>query len=351
MNGCTRAPLRLSVAAAFCFAATLGADARAAGLAVSIQYASETEREVAERLVSELSSEGYSVEARAIDEPTPCDANGARLVSVGADARAWIRLSEDPAGSDAVVATICYLGALPFLQQASSSAPRNDPRKLALAAAEALNGLRSKVPPPAPEPARTPAEARPSAPPITQQTVTRSNAAPLENSVTLGGAMLKNAPDFPIVPALTTGATLGISSSMALLVDALWPVGGAEVASADVTATVRTAWLRLGPRMRFAAGDFELSGALLAGPALSWATAVAEPPLAGGADVTAGAVLSFKALVEYPRRGSIFAQASASASALLPGVQVKLGPEASEPLGAWPLEASVSLGVRWGGTY
>ena len=92
--------------------------------------------------------------------------------------------------------------------------------------------------------------------------------------------------------------------------------------------------------MRFVAGDFELSGALLAGPALSWATAVAEPPLAGAADMTAGAVLSFKALVEYPRRGSIFAQASASGSALLPGVQVKLGTDAAEPLGAWPLEAS-----------
>ena len=157
MNGFERAPLRLSVATAFCFVTTLGADARAAGVAVSIHYASEAEREVAERLVSELSSEGYSVEARAVDEPTPCDPNGAKVVSVGAEARAWIRLSEDPAGGETVVATICYLGALPFLQQASSSAPRSDPRKLALAAAEALNGLRSKVPPPAPEPTPTPA--------------------------------------------------------------------------------------------------------------------------------------------------------------------------------------------------
>jgi hypothetical protein len=105
----------------------------------------------------------------------------------------------------------------------------------------------------------------------------------------------------------------------------------------------------VGPRLRWTAGDFDLSGAALAGPALSWATAVAEPPRAGGADVTAGAVLTVKALIEYPRRSSIFAVLSVSASALLPGVRVELADDASEPLGAWPLEASVGLGVRWGG--
>jgi hypothetical protein len=64
-----------------------------------------------------------------------------------------------------------------------------------------------------------------------------------------------------------------------------------------------------------------------------------------------GAVLSLKMLLEYPRRGSIFALASASASALVPGVHVKLGTQVSEPLGAWPIEASLGLGVRWGGRF
>jgi len=347
MIGFEEASLRLAVAAAFCFTVTFAAPARAAGVAVSIQSTGEVGPEVAERLVSELSIEGYAVEARALDEPTPCDPNGAKGMSVGAEARAWIRLSTDPAAGDTVVATICYLGALPFLQQASSSAPRGDPRKLAVATAEALNGLRSKVPSPAPESTPRPVEAPPPHAPVPHQ-ITSKRAA-LENSVTFGGAVVLNAPDFPVVPAVTAAGNLGVTSSVALLIDALCPVGGAEVASPGVVATVRTAWIRIGPRMHLAAGDFELSGALLAGPALTWATAVAEPPLAGGADVTPGAVVSFKALVEYPRHGSIFGQASASGSALMPGVKVKLGSDASKPLGAWPLEASVGLGVRWGG--
>jgi hypothetical protein len=272
-------------------------------------------------------------------------------VSVGASARAWIRLSEDHQGGETVVATICYLGALPFLQQAASSAPKSDPRKLALAAAEALNGLRSKVPLPAPESESTAARAEPSAQEVTKVPIVRTVPATLQSSVMLGGALMLNAPEFPIVPAVTTSADLGVTRSASLLVDALWPVSGAELESPEVTARVRTAWLRIGPRLRWAADDFDLSGALLAGPALSWATAVARAPLAGAADVTAGAVLSVKALAEYPRRTAIFAFASASASALLPGVRVKLDESVSEPLGAFPLEASIGLGARWGGPF
>ena len=347
MNGFEKGPTRSSLRAAVLLSVTLSANAHAAAVTVSIHYAAEEQREFADRLVSELSSEGYVVESHAVDEPTPCDANGAKLVSVGAYARAWIRLSEDPQGGETVVATICYLGALPFLQQASSSAPKSDPRKLALAAAEALNGLRSKVPPPAPESESRAARAEPSTP-ATKEPMARTDAATLQNSVMLGGAMLLNAPEFPIVPAVTTGANLGVTRSASLLVDALWPASGAELESPGVTATVRTAWLRLGPRLRWAADDFDLSGALLAGPALSWATAVARAPRAGAADVTAGAVLSVKTLAEYPRRTAIFAFASASASALLPGVRVKLDESVSEPLGAFPLEASIGLGARWG---
>jgi hypothetical protein len=347
MNGFGKGSLRPSVPA-FLLVASLAANAHAADVTVSIQYADEPEREIAERLVSELSSEGYVVESRAADEPTPCDASGAKLVSIGAGAKAWIRLGEDASG-ETVVATICYLGSLPFLQQASSSAPKSDPRKLALAAVEALNGLRSKVPPPAPEPEHGAArDAAPEAPDTKNSAASRDEAT-LRNAVMVGGAVVLGVPDFPVVPAVTTSANLGITPSTALLVDALWPVGGAELESADVVATVRTAWLRIGPRLGWGTGDFALSGAALAGPALTWATAVAHPPKAGAADVTAGVVISLKALVEYPRRTPIFALASASASALLPAVRVKLDESVSEPLGAFPFEASIGLGVRWGG--
>jgi hypothetical protein len=349
MNGFEKGPLCRSLALAVLLVTAVSGNARAADVTVSIQYTGETQREFAERLVSELSSEGYVVESKAVEEPTPCDVNGAKLVSVGTGARAWIRLGEDPAGSETVVATICYLGALPFLQQASSSAPKSDPRMLALAAVEALNGLRSKVPAHSPEEAREAPPAEQPAVPVTKKTSERAEDAAPRNSVTLGGAVMLNAPEFPVVPAFITGANLGIAPSAALSIDALLPVGGAELESPDVTAKVRTAWFRLGPRLHWAAGDFDISGALLAGPAVSWATAEARAPLAGTTDVTAGAVVSVKTNIDYPRRTPIFAFLGASASALLPGIRVKLDGSVSEPLGAFPLEASVGLGARWGG--
>jgi hypothetical protein len=351
MNGFEKGPLCRSLAFAVLLVTTLSGIARAAEVTVSIQYTGESQREVAERLVSELSSEGYVVEANAIEEPMPCDANGAKLVSVGTGARAWIRLGEDPAGGETVVATICYLGALPFLQQASSSAPKSDPRMLALAAVEALNGLRSKVPAHAPEEARrTPPADQPTVP-VTKNPSARTEGATPQNSVTFGGAVMLNAPEFPVVPAFVTGANLGITPSAALSIDALVPVGGAELESPSVTASVRTAWLRIGPGLRWAGGDFDISGSLLAGPAVSWATAEARAPLAGTTDVTVGAVVSVKTTIEYPRRTPIFALVGASASALLPGIYVKLDESVSEPLGAFPLEASVGLGARWGGGF
>jgi hypothetical protein len=346
MNGFEKGSLCRSLVIFF-LATTLSTSARAVEVTVSIQYTGETQREFAERLASELTSEGYAVESNATDEPTPCDVNGAKLMSVGTGARAWIRLGEEPQGGETVVATICYLGALPFLQQASSSAPKSDPRMLALAAVEALNGLRSKVPPLAPEKEREAPKAVQPVAPVTKEPSARTEA--LQNSVTLGGAVMLNAPEFPVVPAVTTGANLGITRSSAILVDALFPVGGAELESPDVTATVRTAWFRMGPRLRWAAGDVDISGALLAGPAVSWATADARAPYVETADVTAGAVVSLEAIVEYPRRTPIFAVAGVSASALLPGIHVKLDESVPEPLGAFPLEASLGLGARWGG--
>ncbi len=347
MIGIEKGSLRLLVALLAFAASTLAKSAHAAAVSVTIDYGDESRRELADRLASELSSEGYAVELRAAGEPSPCDPTGARLVSVQAGARAWIRLSEDAKDGETVVASICYLGAIPFLQQASSSAPHTDPRKLALATAEALNGLRSKVPPVTPDPARAMLPAEPH--PEPRQPLVAAERATPENSVMAGGAVMANVPGFPTVPAVTTSASLGITRSSALVFDALWPVVGAELTSPEVTASVRTAWLRIGPRLRWAAGDFDLSGAVLAGPALSWATAVADAPRIGAADVTAGAVFSVMTLVEYPRRAPIFAALALSASALVPEVRVKLDESVSEPRGAWPVTASLGLGARWGG--
>ncbi|HEX5098178.1 MAG TPA: hypothetical protein VFV94_01705 [Polyangiaceae bacterium] len=323
-------------------AATVGTTSRAAAeVHVSVQYDSEERVELARRLGSELESEGYVVDLSATSGASPCEAKGTEPLVTG-DSRAWIRLGPAPSGGDDTVASICYLGSLPFLQQASASAPGSDPRQLAVVTAEALNGLRSKVSPAMAEselPQRR--EASPSAADL-------SPATPLANELSLGVAVLGNAPGYPAAPSATLRASLGVSAAADLVVDALVPTTGAEVTSPQMTATLRTAWLRVGPRLRWAAGDFELSGAVLAGAAISWATAVAVPPRIGTTDISPGALFSLAAAVEYPRRSPVFASVSASGSALVPGLRTNLG-EGESPRGSWPLEAGIALGARWGG--
>ncbi len=311
---------------------------------VSIQYDSEERLEAARRLFSELATEGYVVEMAPSAVASPCEATGARVPSVPRDTNAWVRLSADPSGADAVVASICYLGALPFLQQASSSAPRSDPDQLAVATAEALNGLRAKLPPIVGE---TPAPERQEAPPSPAEPPA-SPSAPV-NGVGLGVAIWQNLPDYPVSPGVLFRATLGASARVSLSVEAFAPTRGAELADAEVTATVRTAWLRVGPRLGWKLGDLELFGALLAGPALTWATATARPPRVGTADVSPGALLSISAALEYPSRSPIFASASASASALLPGLRLHLADGSPAPSGSWPIDAAVGVGARFGG--
>ncbi len=342
MNGARPRPVSAALGAALFFAAGV---ARAQS-GVSIQYEADDQLELARRVASELAIEGYAVDVSTTSEPSPCDPNRSKLVSVPRGTKAWIRLAADPANADTIVASICYLGAQPFLQQASPSAPRAEGQKLALATAEALNGLRSRLPPieSGPDRAAPPAEA----PPLPREPSPSVAPGPgLVNSVVLGAALVWNLPEFPAAPGVTGRATLGLTDSVGFVLDALVPVTGRELASHEVVAKVRTAWLRAGPRVRSAFGDFDFSAAALAGPALTWASASAFAPRVGTTDVTTGAVLTVSAFVEYPRRAPVFASASAAASALLPGVRVNLGEEARAPRGFWPLDASIGFGARW----
>jgi hypothetical protein len=257
-------------------------------------------------------------------------------------------LEADPAGGDTVVASICYLGTLPSVQRASVRAPITESRQLALATAEAVNGLRSKLP-------QWAGNAVPTGRDDGSKTV---EAPPLEkprresavNTFVLGTAVVWNLPDFPVAPGIVGRATLGVGPRFGIAIEAFVPTTGRELTSADVTATLRTSFVRVGPRFGWPLGDFELSGAALAGPSVTWATGEAEPPRVGTSDVTTGAVLSLAAVVEYPRTSSVFGCLSASASALLPAVEVDLGDGTDAPRGAFPLEASIGFGARWGGS-
>jgi hypothetical protein len=347
MFGGRNRSLCVAVAAAVFFV-LLRSGRALADAGVSIQYESEDQLELARRVASELASEGYAADISPSAEPSPCDVNGPKLVTVPRGTKAWIRLAADPSDADTIIAFICYLGAQPFLQQAAPSAPRAEAQELALATAEALNGLRSKLPPLESDPERV--SRPPEIPPPPREEPPRPAPPPLElvNSAVLAAAFVWNLPDFPLASGVTGRATLGVVPSVGIAIDAFVPIEGRELASETVTATVRTSWLRVGPRFRGALGDFDLSVAALAGPALTWATAVASLPRIGTTDVATGAIVTLSSFVEYPRRAAVFTCASVSASALLPGVEVNLGDDAPAPRGAWPIEASIGFGARWG---
>jgi hypothetical protein len=326
------------------------AEGKARGEAgVVIHYESDDQLELARRVASELLSEGYTVDISRLGETTPCDVDGPRLVTVPRGTKAWIRLASDPANPDTMVASICYLGAQPFLQQAAPSAPRAEASALALATAEALNGLRSRLPPLEADPEQ-PLPPKENPPDDRAGIVFPAPSERFANSAALGAAVVWNLPDFPAAPGVTARATLALVPHVGILIDAFVPTAGRELASEEVTATVRSAWFRVGPRIGKGLGDFDLSVAALAGPAITWATAVASPPRTGAADVSPGAVLTLSAFVEYPREATIFACAAASGSALLPGARVNLGDDATSPRGSFPVEASIGFGARWGET-
>jgi hypothetical protein len=322
-----------------------------ADVSVSLRYESAAELEHARRIASELASEGYAVDLGDTPEPSPCDQNAQRLASTPGDAKAWIRLAPDPADAERVVAFICFLGAQPLLQQAVPSAPRSNGEQLALAAAEALNGLRVRLPPVQNEPRRPAAREPSTRAPLTP--IARHEPVPvpkrLVDSLVLGPGIVRSFPDFPTTLGVSARGTLGIVPSLGLVIDVFVPATTGELASDAVTAQLRTAWVRVGPRLGWELGDFELSVAALAGPAFTWATAVAAPPRQGTADVSAGAILTLGAFLQYPAHSALFGAASVSGSALLPAPRVELADEGSAPRGYFPLDASLGLGVRWGG--
>ena len=338
----------LCVAFAAALSVLLWSDRARAEVRVAIRFDSDAHLELAERLESELLSAGYTVDVRSPPETSPCDQNSDDFVPFAEGTSVWVHLHDDPSEGGTIVASICYVGTLPFIQRAAVRAPTTESRKHALATAEAVNGLRSKLPPWAgnTEQKTTEREVDLTSP---ERPHDESRSPPPVNSLVLGTAVVLNVPDFPVAPGVVLRGTLGISASIGIAIDAFVPTTGRELESPEVTATLRSSWLRVGPRFGWALGDFELSAAALAGPAVTWATGEARPPRVGTTDVTPGAVLSLATFLEYPRTASVFACASASASALLPGVRVDLGDSVSMPQGSWPLEAAIGIGARWGG--
>jgi hypothetical protein len=330
---------------AFGFIGAFGLEQAAASgepLTVSVRWSSESARSAAARLASELMAEGYTVKAEPISVDSPCSA----LPSpAGPSSReqAWIALAAKPDGS--LEASVCYLGTRPAPAQATTSAADGDAVKLALATAEALNGLRARIAPAAVAPSAPQLKAPPASPNVTEAP---ASSEVIPNMLRAGPALFWDPSVAPPVLAAALRADLGISKPWSIALDLLVPLGASEISALEATASVRTAWLRFGPSLSFELEDFALSTALLAGPALTWATAEARTPRVGSADVDPGFVASLATGLRYPARAKVFASLDVAASTRPPWARLALGPGTSPELGVVLLDACVGLGARWG---
>lgn len=307
---------------------------------VSIVYAEQELRDVAERLASELASEGYAVQFGDPGDSSPCDAGAAARSSDDGRDRAWIRLSE--AAGDRVEASICHRSSAPILRQTAARALRSEPERFALTASEALNGLRAKVPrQPVDVPApveRIPAyDARDSASAERERT----------NEVFATQSTVVAASEFPPLLGVSLGASVGVRRGFAITVESFWTARAAVLENESVRVSARSAWVRFGPELQSSLGAIRFRAALLAGPAVTWATARAELPRIGTADVAVSAIASLAASLEYPRTSTAFALLATRGSTLLPAVRLALGEDRSNDFGPWLLEASVGMGLRW----
>jgi hypothetical protein len=328
---------------AFGFIGAFGGRAAASGepLTVSVRWSSEAAQSAAARLASELMTEGYTVEV----EPAPVESSCGALPSpAGPSSReqAWIVLAAKPNGS--LEASVCYLGTRPAPAQTTTSVADGDSVKLALATAEALNGLRARVAPAAaPNPTRV--TALPASP---KAAGASAPAASMPNALRAGPALFWDPRVASPVLAAALQADLGVTARWSITLDLLVPLGASEIRALEATASVRTAWLRFGPSLSLELDDFALSTALLAGPALTWATAEARTPRVGTADADPGFVASIATGLRYPARAKVFASVAAAVSTRPPWARLELGPGASPELGVVLLDACVGLGARWG---
>jgi hypothetical protein len=306
-----------------------GAETREPAPRVALLTPPPAHREVAERLASELSSEGYGVEWSS-STSSPCDSPSYFDSEPGVE-RVWIRLEPTAPETPVTHAFVCYRGAAGRLLGASAHAPSAEPATLALSTIETLNGLRSSAEVPAQSPKPVASKA-PAAPRVT-------------SSLSAGGTFAFS--PFDLAPLLGASATLrsGVGDYFSLVYDGFVTLRPAELDGVDRRIDAAAAWMRIGPSLSFSLSMLTVDGSLLAGPAFFWATADTEPPLVGTTDFTGAGVITLALGVEVPRSSAFFLRVGALGSVLLPRVTIETG---SENVPAWMfLETSLRIGVRW----
>jgi hypothetical protein len=308
---------------------------------ISIAHSDPELDEVVDRLVTELSTDGYPVRRAEPSERSPCDRLSEPRPAAGAKG-AWIVVARDASDPERVIASICFRSAVTVLQRVSAQGLRREPERFALTTAEALNGLSAAVPWVVPQPARPAETSGPLIPPA------RRSARGASNALTLATAAVVDAAGVPPLWGLELASTARIHANLAWQLAAFVPVTSAEIENASVSLRARTSWLRLGPSLHAELGAARAQVSLLAGPALTWASADARSPRVGTTDVALSSLVTLGAALQYPRESWLFVQGAAHLSALLPAVRLALAEDTSHALGPLLFDASFGVGLRWG---
>lgn len=316
-----------------------------AGDRVSITYSGVELRPVAERLASELRTDGHAVTIAENEEPSPCENP---LASSGpSDAAAWVRLTNDPGDGDGMIASICVRSTVALLERVSSRGDRAQPERFALATAEALNGLRAQVPVLSSREAPSVATSSADGAPLTESTsadaMTRS-----DNQLSLAQTAWLDLADLPPLWGGALAAELAVSDRVHVAFDTFIPISSIELTHEDTLVTLRAAWVRSGLGLRWEAGDARVGASLLGGAAITWARAEASAPRVGAADAKLGALVTLGATLEYPSRSRIFLLAAARASGIFPAVRVAVASDTSKTLGPLLAEGALGVGLRFG---
>jgi hypothetical protein len=253
-----------------------------------------------------------------------------------------VSIAPDPADPAFALATVCSRGA-----SATARAPRADPARFAVTAAEALNGLHAT-----PISNASRANASRSNP---QRAATVAPGATNEDALarrdplalSLAETLVLDPRGFPALWGTSLDAEWALASRIGLTLGVFVPISRAELSNAEADLHAGVAFARAGVAFRGALGDFGLSGSLVAGPAWIWVRADASAPRVGGRASTVSALASVGAELNYPDRGRVFALAGGRATLLLPAARFVLPSEPSPTLGPALIEASLGVGARF----
>jgi len=283
--------------------------------------------EATSRTFVELQSEGYAV-SWATDGASPCtNANNADVAPRGS---AWIAVHVD-AAAGTIVASLCFVALQGTFEATSIAAPADDPRRLALATVEALNGLRTRPPP----------RERP-------QVRTTEAIEPLPSALFAEPSMVLEAfGGRPLIGA-GFGFNAAIQGTLRLQLDGFVPLRSSEARGDQRELSLNAAWARFGPHLALRSAPLLVGASLQAGLAVIWASARTTPPLVGTTDITQAALFSAGAWLECPDASAVYFRASANASHLLPTVELELGNGAAQPFGKLLVDLGIGVGVRWG---